>query len=358
MSKINRLLRKDFGSLSKEKTYISILILQIILFSTARSFTAGVILISDPDQAASIFDLGSLLTFGVLHNNTLTDSFSSKNIEVLPFIDESYGIRAVENGDIDMFVVTPDDLGILINSPQRIVVDVYYSKENRKKDLGMLLLKSSLNDFKKQIQGLRSSGENVYLNIMNADLPGNIGELEMLYTFTLPLLLLFSVIISGSLVIDLITEELERKTFQKLIQTPISLREIFISKSLLPAILTIVTGFFWLTIFMIQGIVIQNIIPLILFLFFISLIYCSIGLLVSIFFKRNKNSQTIYTVVILLSLFFITSTSTSYLPAFIVADLAMESGFDILPLAMWGIISMLLYLFALLVSPRMMGEIS
>jgi ABC-type Na+ efflux pump permease subunit len=358
MSRIGTILSKDFAGLSKEKTYVSILVLQIILFSTARSFTAGVILISDPDQAAGIFDLGKLVTFGMLYNNTLSQDLVSKGADVLFFTETNDGIQALRNERIDMFVATPDNLGAVINSNEEIIVDVYFSEKDSKKDLALLLLKSALDDFKREVRRIRSPEENVFLSIMSAELPENIRELEMLYTFTLPLLLLFSVIISGSLVIDLITEEIERNTLQKLMQTPTSMREILFSKSVLPALLTIILAFFWISIFALQGIIIQNMLPLIAFLFFMSLIYCSIGLLVSCSFKKNKNSQTFYTVVIILSLFVITSTSTEFLPAFVVADLAMDTSFNIAPLLFWMMSSIVFYIFSILISPKLVGELA
>ncbi len=357
MSKIKPILIKDLNSLFKEKSFLSIVILQIILFSTARSFNAGLMLISNPDQAANIFDIGSLVKFGVLHNDSFT-RLLEKRTKVVFFENMKQGFDALKNNTINIFIISPPDLNELLYSQNKIVIDAYYNGGGKKVDLSLLLLKSALSEFKDDVRNKRIGKNDVLLDIMNAKVPQGVGELEMLFTFTLPLLLLFSVITSGSFVIDLLTEEIERKTIHKILQTKAKIYDILIAKSLLPPLITISFAFFWIFIFALQSIFIQNIFVLIPFLFFISLFYSSIGLLISCSFKKNKPSQTAYTFVMLFSLLLITSSTSSFLPSFIVSELALDPFPNIIPVVFWVFLSLSFYFICILVSPRILGELT
>jgi len=357
LSKIFSLIKRDYKSLASEKTYISILVLQFLLFATARSFTAGVILLSEPTHATDIFRLDNVVSFGFVNEDIFSAKFTNQS-NLLFFNSLDKGKAFLENDTIDLLVNSPNNLNGLMYENKKLEFDIYVNEDNPQKTLSLFLLKGFMQEFEEEVKFARVHERTPILLLSETAFTTETKELEVLYSFTIPLLLLFSAIISGSFVIDLITEEIEKKTYANLLSSPVSSRQILISKTLLPAIVTGIQTIFWIAIFMIQGIYIANLPLLVLFLFFLSILFGSIGLLVSSITKNNKTSQMVYTIILMLAMFFLTMNSNKFMPAFVVTKLSMSFGIDWIVLLSWLGASLVFFFISLAISSKRFSQIS
>lgn len=337
------IMRKDFNSIRLEKSYLSILILQLVLFATARSFSAGMILISSPESAQEVFELEKSVRVGVMNFNLSLENLSY-------FHGKQEGIRALEEGEINAFLVfLGEENGVK-------EFELYARKDDPKRELAVSLVRSELKELKEEIQLERMEEKDILLQFLENSVEMNTRELEAIYTFVLPLLLLFSVLISGSLTIDLITEELERKTYSSLLSSPIRPHHFLNAKIWLSSALTTFQSFIWVFLFFFQGIYVENIHFLLLFLFFLSLLFSSVGALFSSFFKRNRSAQLAYTMFMLLSLTYFLGLPIRYTPSYIITRLSLDPFYFPSDALLWFAFSPLFYLSSLFISSHLLRE--
>ncbi len=337
------IMKKDFNSIRFERSYLSILILQLVLFATARSFSAGMILLSSPESAQEVFELEKLVRVGVMNFNLSLENLSYFN-------DKREGMRALEEGEINaLLVFLGEENGVK-------EFELYARRDDPKRELAVSLVRSELKELKEEIQLERMEEKDILLQFLENSVEMNTRELEVIYTFVLPLLLLFSVLISGSLTIDLITEELERKTYSSLLSSPIKPHHFLNAKIWLPSILTAFQSSIWIFLFLFQEIYIQNVHFLLPFLFSLSLLYSSVGALFSSFFKRNRSAQLAYTMFMLLSLTYFLGLPIQYTPSYIITRLSLDPFYSLSDALLWFAFSPLFYLSSLLLSSYLLRE--
>jgi ABC-type Na+ efflux pump permease subunit len=116
----------------------------------------------------------------------------------------------------------------------------------------------------------------------------------------IPLLVFTPVFISGGLIIDMFTEEFERKTMELLLVSPVSFREILNGKMLVAVLIVPVQVFLWLALVSLNGVAVYNIGIILLLISIIAVIIVLIGAAVAVKYKERTISQYTYSLILIL----------------------------------------------------------
>jgi ABC-2 type transport system permease protein len=122
---------------------------------------------------------------------------------------------------------------------------------------------------------------------------------EILYSFLIPFLFLVPIFLVGSLIIDIVTQEIESKTIM-IIATAINLKRYFNEVILAGILMSFLQIIIWTILIQLRGLNINNIPLLMIYLTLFSFFICSSALLISIKFKSKSRSQLIYSILIML----------------------------------------------------------
>lgn len=119
------------------------------------------------------------------------------------------------------------------------------------------------------------------------------------YTILLPLLLFLPAFISGSLAVDVITEEIERGTLTMLRVTPASLTEIVDGKAGAMAALAPAQAALWIALLWFNGIAVANVPALLVFVAALALAVVTLGVVMGLATAERQRAQLLYSMAIL-----------------------------------------------------------
>ncbi len=130
---------------------------------------------------------------------------------------------------------------------------------------------------------------------------------ELMYGILIPFILLLPTFLSTNMMTDSIVGEKERKTYEILIASPLTKREIIVGKTLPILVIALLQAFLWMVLLEFRGIAIYNVPLLILLLVFLNLAFVGFGVMISAFSDNIKDANTGVTLILILAsiLFFL-----------------------------------------------------
>jgi len=123
----------------------------------------------------------------------------------------------------------------------------------------------------------------------------------VMYSLLIPFVLLLPTFLATNMVTDSIVGERERKTYEMLISTPLSKREIVLSKVAPILVLSLSQSLVWILVLRYKGVPVHNIPLLLILLLIIDLLFIALGVLISAWSDTLKESNLTVTIAILAS---------------------------------------------------------
>ena len=158
----------------------------------------------------------------------------------------------------------------------------------------LMALQGPLKDYE---NFLRSMG-GVQLNYPQIPEGKSSNTYEFLYSIVIPILMLFPALISGSIIIDSVSEEFENKTFDTLMAAPVSLKQVFTAKISAAIVVTVIQLIMWTLLLRVNGLMIQNPALVIWMAVFAATAISVIGALIALYFKDRERAQFVYSIVL------------------------------------------------------------
>lgn len=264
-------------------------LIQLFIASFVAFLVAGIFTYLNPEALEGYY----------LPDADLAVVTADENHELIGYIAEKQGIRlhvtqrfdsalrAFYEGRVDGILVLPEEKA---ESEKPIKLDLYLPKAELKATVIAAALKKPIERYEASVRKLRAQRLPMELRealSFHPELPKSrwvSGYYEFLYGILIPLLLIAPALISGGLIIDLLTEEMERRTLQVLLASPL--------QSLL-----------WMLLLELNGIEILNKEAILIFTTSLSLLLVSCGSMVSLYYRRRGAAHFIYSL-LLLNLFF------------------------------------------------------
>jgi ABC-2 type transport system permease protein len=309
--------RRELGSLSREKTIVLALLIQLVIAGFSSFLVVGLTSLYDPGSVG-----GEAITVGISGDTqeALVETAEESNDIAAERYDETEAaLSAFDDGEVDAVVTgttAPGDQGT------RIQVQALAPAEDLRTTLIVVSLRSYLSDVEKAEREARADD----LVFSPLDVPAE-GEgsnfFGFTYTILLPLLLFLPPFLSGSIAVDSVTEELERGTLELLRVTPVSLVEIVDGKAGAMVLLAPVQALLWVGLLQFNGFGVSNVIALVTFVTAIAGVTVTIGIGLALVTGARRGAQLLYSVLVLA--LFGTAVVAPEHPAATVALLAADS---------------------------------
>ncbi len=299
------LIRKEFVSLSKERTLPFTIVIQLLTvllsvsLASSFAFSAGGGELETGSMSVVIQGQGESTT-------TLANSLSDRGLYVLRVDTVEEANDLIANSRIDLDIrVSGDELGG--SDP------IFVSLRMRDSPIASTLIrlsKESLEDLQQaarqqRLDTVRVKEENVLASFENKPLNGEQASrqvasfyaFETTYAIMIPLIFSLPALISGGLAMDSLTQERERRTLGVLLVTPVTRLDIYSSKLLFYMFLGITQVVAWMIILQVMGISIENTANILVLGSLMTIMFVLLGGVISARFKTKTLTQLAYSVI-------------------------------------------------------------
>ena len=240
--------RRELGSLSREKTIVLAILIQVVIAGFSSFLVVGLTSLYDPDAAAD--DVEVAVT-GEEADALVAAAAEVEGLEATRYEDGEEAREAFDRGRVDA-------VATVRSSDGRIEVSASVPESSLRKTVIVVQLRAALNELERDERSERGA----HLSEEPLPVPPTVDASPYFgfsYTVLLPLLTFLPVFISGSVVVDSLTEEMERGTLELLRVTPASLTAVVDGKAGLMAALAPVQVLAWVVLLEFNDIAVANI---------------------------------------------------------------------------------------------------
>src|SRR5659263_111191 len=291
------IVKKEIKSLVFEKTLILAIIVQLLIASFSSLIVIGL---------ASFFDPSSLSKYdtpranvGIVGQGEIRQFIEKGHIHPHYYRDVDSALVDFYNNRIDAIIVIPKEGS---GGSEIINLVIYLPQSDIRGTFVTLELKKPLEEYEgyvRDIRGERIGFEPIKLYVDNISKKTST-YFEFIFGILIPLLVFTPVFISGGLIIDMLTEEYERKTMDLLLVSPVSFSQILNGKMITAIIIVPAQAFLWILLVRLNGVVVHNIGLILLLSGIIAAIVVIIGAMIAVKYKKRMISQYLYSLVLIL----------------------------------------------------------
>jgi len=297
--------KKELSGLVSEKTIVLAILLQVFIAMFSSFLLVGLASMYNPDAISQYSQFR--YPIGYVGEETLLLEHLEGDKDLVVFnLDLSEAVALLKERKLAAVIWAPDtpeyvDIPVKITT-YTIENDIQSSIVNAK-------LKNVLMDYEDTLREIRSSRlENTPVELNLPPTNPSADFYEFVYGLLIPLLVFMPAIISGALIIDLITEEYQHDTLETLMSTPLTFPEAIWGKVIGCFVIVPLQVTGWLILLIANGIYINGAIPIIFHVAAGSLVIILLGALVALRYRERTNAQFVFStalvVVILASLSF------------------------------------------------------
>lgn len=280
--------KKELSSVLRDRTIIISVLIQFFIASFSSGLLLGMLSLYDADTIMKVS--GNNFPIGVVGSmdSPLAVRMSERGLKVIPFNSLAEAQTAYYNNEVIAFLSTPQ------NAEGLTEVKVYLPDSDTVSSLIRMVIQESLKQFENDLR--KDNG----VNIRYTDLKGKPAtSFEFVYSVLIPMLMFFPAFVAGSMSIDAITEEVESKTLQTLLSTPLTVGTMVGAKITSAVLLAFLQCAAWLALIQINGTVIQNRAWILLLALVIAGITSTSAALSATFLQDRERSQFIYSLLLL-----------------------------------------------------------
>lgn len=282
-------MNKEVKAITKEKTIILTILIQLLIASLSSIILVGLISFYDPSSIAQNSNIRIKMGVTGDTGSPLVSFMKERNIVVTPFSSEGLAEDALKNGSIDAFVYIPYETGV-------VDMKLYLPESDSRSTVIMMVLKEPLKKYENYLR------ENNGVHIRYTGISGRPSTTyEFLYTFIVPLLMLFPAFIAGSIVIDTLSEEFENHTLDTLLSTPLTLNDMLGAKLASAVFVAAAQCVLWPILLYFNHIRIQNMVLVLALAIILAALIAIISGIIAMYFKDRERSQFIYSIMLLIA---------------------------------------------------------
>ncbi len=321
------IVKKDLKLMFRERTFVSIVLLIVFVAGISSVVTFGLILLYNPDYlgfygSSKVAVVGECFIESCYDERTAMKLFKSGRVDAVLIVSDFNGIKYVD-------VIVPDDE---IKAAQ---VLSYVKKLLTEYEEGL-----------RDVYGVPNLELKVYSGSREVEIPsGSSTVFKFIYLILIPLLSITTAVVAAGMVIDSVCEEIQSRSIEVLLSTPLTPFKISISKITSPMIFSSLLTALWLLLLALNKVDIAN--PLLAFAISMSItaFFVSLGYLMAVRFGDRERAQLIFSILVAGSLPLLVTKYAS--PAVMVGRAAAGAEIDLTIAAIFSVAS-----FALLaVSP-------
>ncbi len=289
--------RKEWNSLLLEKTLILAMIIQLLIASFSSLLVIGLASFFDP-SALHRYDMerGKI---GMVGGGEVKQFLRENHIRPRNYSSLDSALSDFKNNTIDAVLVIPP---VASSGSEIIQLELYLPDSDIRGTFVTLQLKKPLEDFEAHVRDVRAPRigfEPVRLYV-DEIVKKTSTYFEFIYGILIPLLVFTPVFISGGLIIDMVTEEYERRTMELLAAAPVSFSQILQGKILVAVLIVPAQALLWLALVGINRIAVHNIPAILLVITVLAIDIVLLGAIIAVKYRDRTISQYIYSLILIL----------------------------------------------------------
>ena len=296
MSGFFAIVKKELRAVTREKTLVIAIVIQLFIASFSSALLIGLISLYDPDSIGMYARID--LDVGVLGDprTQLVRFMRERGIRTTSFTNPADAEGAFNANAVDAIVVVPEDSGGVVE------MQLFLPRAEARAALILMILREPLKRFENYLRQARG------VQVLYGDLTGlPPTTFEFLYSVIVPVLMFFPAFVAGSMVVDSISEELENHTLETLLSAPLSLNVALGGKIAAALVLAVMQCAAWAVLLRFNRIYLQNLALVLLLAAIVAAIIAIASAFIATAFKDRERSQFVY------SLFILVAVSASYI---------------------------------------------
>jgi ABC-type Na+ efflux pump permease subunit len=310
--------RRDLSSLSREKTIVLALLIQLFVAAFSSFLVVGLTSLYDP---GSVEGDVTVATAGNGSDRLEAVAAEVDGVETVRFPSEERAYEAFQSGQgratsIDAVMVAERDAGARLN----------VTATAPDGSLRTTLVVVQVRELMEELERTEREARAAYIDAPLVPLPDDVDAspyFAFTYTVLIPLLLFLPPFISGSTAVDAITEEIERGTLELLRVAPVTLVDVVDGKSAAMAALAPVQALLWIALLSANGIAVANVPLLVVTVGAVATIVVVLGVVLGLVMGERRTAQLVYSLTVLG--LFAAAVFLPEHPATTVAKLAVDS---------------------------------
>jgi ABC-type Na+ efflux pump permease subunit len=288
---LSLIMKKDFSSLTNEKTILLAVLLQLFVAMFSSFLMVGLTSMYDPSAIAGYSGIEYQVGYSG-EDSPFLDLLDNRDDIRVHRMDLSSAVTALKERQLAAVIYVPDTSPVA-EEPVKITL---YSLQN---DIQGAIINAKLKEvfleYEEYLRDLRR--ERLTVDPVPVQVPEKAGSssfYEFVYGLLIPLLLFMPAIISAALVIDLICEEYEQHTFDTLLSTPITFTEVIWGKTCLAVLLVPLQVITWLGLLLVNGIYIAAIPLILLIVVASSAVLILTAVVTALYYRERTAAQVIF----------------------------------------------------------------
>ncbi|WP_135302682.1 ABC transporter permease [Haloarcula amylovorans] len=287
--------RRDVASLSREKTIVLALLIQLFVAAFSSFLVVGLTSLYDPGSV-STGEVEMAVT-GEAHDALLDAAREQEGSNVVHYENPNEAKLAFQEGRVDA-LLQAEYVDSAASDGRRVAVTARVPEGSIRSTLIVVEVRRVLNTLERQVRTERADS----LDAPPVPLPSEVAAspyFGFTYTVLIPLLLFLPPFISGSVAVDTVTEEMERGTLELLRVAPVSLVDIVDGKALGMVLIAPLQALLWVALLTANGIPVSNVSLLLLFVTAIAVVVVTLGVTLGVSMQRRRPAQLLYSVLTL-----------------------------------------------------------
>ncbi|MXR52080.1 ABC transporter permease [Halovenus sp. WSH3] len=288
---------REITALSREKTIVLALAIQLFIAAFSSFLVVGLTSLYDPSAEGGEIAVG---ISGDEREKLARVAAETEGVDPTVYESRAAALSEFDNRNLNAVLHTRT---VQTDRGTRIAVDVEVPADSLETTLIIVRVRELLLEFERQERRFRAES----LEFSPVDMPDeqeNTDDFTQYFNFTytilLPLLLFLPPFISGSVVVDSVTEEIERGTLELLRVAPVSLTEIVDGKAIGMILIAPLQAILWLALLWLNGIAIANAGLLLLLVTAVATLTVAIGLFLGLVTGTRQKAQLLYSTLVLL----------------------------------------------------------
>lgn len=282
-----RLARRELASLRAEKTVLLAIAVQLAVAAFSSLLFVGLVSLYAPGGAPGVVvDIG-LTGNASAQMEPIIDGDPSRQVST--FSNRTQAMEAFRAGRVDAVLVGT------LRPAGNVTVEAIAPEGDFRTTVVVVQLREALATFERALRSQYADR----LTRTPVAMPASAGGSPFYgfaYTVLVPLLVLMPAFISGSIVVDSLTEELDEGTLELLRVAPVSAGEIVDGKAIAAIGIAPLQAVAWLVLLTINGTAISNPLALILLVTGFTTVFVALGAVLALGLRDRRNGQLLYSV--------------------------------------------------------------
>ncbi|OPY25938.1 MAG: ABC-2 family transporter protein [Methanocella sp. PtaU1.Bin125] len=287
---------KEIRAVARERTILLAIVIQLIIASLSSVILFGLMSFYDPATIGQ--NTAVPVKVGVVGDgdSQLINYLQRSRVTTLLYDSADAAQADFVKGSVDAVIYIPPVAAGVSE------MKLFLPQSDSKSTVVLMVLQTPLKKYENYLRGLNG------VEVRYQDTRGRSSTTyEFLYSFIVPMLMLFPAFIAGSIMIDTLSEEFENKTLDTLLSTPVSMNTMIGAKLAAAELIAVLQCILWSILLSFNRIYIQNVLLVLVLAAIIAAFVAAGSALIALYFKDRERSQFLYSVLL------ITVASLSYM---------------------------------------------